>query len=329
VLVVFVLFAAVALTSAVTALGAIAGVISAPQPVLILGIVTTILLGAATSGLFRFIRRSSVSIDELAAAAERVERGDYGARVDERGPRPVRSLARAFNQMSARLGAIDEGRRSFLADAAHELRTPLAIIKGQIEAIEDGVYPADAEHLAPIHDQIQALEKLIEDMRTVALAEGGGLTLDVRPTDLSEVIDDACAAFAPAAEAASVRLSAEIPGTLPRAMVDEARVRQILANLLTNGLRHTPRGGEITVSARARDAQWIEVCVRDTGTGIAPELLPTVFERFTRDDASPGSGLGLAICRDLVEAHGGRIEASSSGGGTTVTFTLPAVESGG
>ena len=329
VLVVFVLFAAVALTSAVTALGAIAGVISAPQPVLILGIVTTILLGAAAIGLFRFIRRSSVSIDELAAAAERVERGDYGARVDERGPRPVRSLARAFNQMSARLGAIDKGRRSFLADAAHELRTPLAIIKGQIEAIEDGVYPADAEHLAPIHDQIRALEKLIDDMRTVALAESGGLTLEPQPSDLGEVIDDVRAAFDAQAAAAGVRLSAEVPDALPRALADEARVRQVMGNLLANALRHTPAGGSIAVVARALDAQWIEVSVDDTVTGIPPELLPNVFDRFTRDEASPGSGLGLAICHDLVEAHGGQIQATSSGDGTTVTFTLPAVESAG
>ncbi len=328
-LVVFILLAAVALTSAVTALAAIAGVISAPQPVLLVGILTTVVLGVAAAALFRFIRRSSVSIDELAAAAERIERGDYGARVDERGPRPVRSLARAFNQMSERLGTIDEGRRSFLADAAHELRTPLTIIKGQIEAIEDGVYPADATHLAPIHDQIQTLEKLIDDMRTVALAESGGLTLSLQPTDLRELIDDSLTSFRPQAEDAGVLLRADVPANLPRAMADEQRIRQVLANLLGNALRHTPAGGSVVVSAAAQ-GDWVTIEVADTGSGMSPARVDDAFERFVKGPDSPGSGLGLAICRDLVRAHGGEITIDSSEGiGTRVTFTLPVVESRG
>ncbi|HLB44825.1 MAG TPA: HAMP domain-containing sensor histidine kinase, partial [Candidatus Limnocylindrales bacterium] len=231
-----------------------------------------------------------------------------------------------FNGMSARLAEVDSRRRSFLADVAHELRTPLSVIEGQIEAIEDGVYPADAEHLAPIREQIRTLEKLIEDMRTVALAESGSLTLDLQPTDLADLISDQLAAFSAQAGAADVTLSSDIAADLPRAMADEQRVRQVLANLTANALRHTPAGGRVKIGARASaDPGWLTVEVSDNGSGIPPDLLPKVFDRFAREDGSPGSGLGLAICRDVVEAHGGKIGISSAPGrGTTVTFTLPA-----
>jgi len=237
----------------------------------------------------------------------------------------VRGLVRAFNQMSGRLGALDEGRRTFLADVAHELRTPLSVIEGQLEAIEDGVYPADAEHLAPIREQIRTLEKLIEDMRVVALAEAGGLTLKLAQTDLGDLITDQLAAFSAQAGATDVALVPEIAADLPRAMADEQRVRQVLANLLANALRHTPAGGRVTVSARASgDERWLEVEVADTGSGIAPDLLPRAFDRFVKGEGSMGSGLGLAICRDVVEAHGGKISISSEPGhGTRVEFSLP------
>jgi signal transduction histidine kinase len=331
VLVAVLLLAAGTLTAAVWALAALVGLVKAPPIVLAGGLGVTVLVFIALSVALSAVGRMSRPIDDLSDAAERIERGDYTARVDERGTRRVRSLVRAFNQMSTRLADVDAGRRTFLADAAHELRTPLSVIEGQIEAIEDGVYPADAEHLAPIREQIRTLEKLIDDMRTVALAEAGSLSLDLRPTDLVALVDDAIAAFGAQATAASVTLTADHQPGLPDALADGPRIRQVLSNLLANALRHTPAGGRIVVGeAAGAGRKQLSVTVTDDGSGISAELLPKAFDRFVRGPDSSGSGLGLAISRDIVTAHGGDINITSQPGrGTTVTFTLPAVKSAG
>jgi len=234
----------------------------------------------------------------------------------------MRRMARAFRAMSRRLEAAEARRRSFLAEVTHELRTPLTIIRGQAEGIADGVYPADQEHLAPILEATRTLELLTEDLRTLALSEAGALRLEPEPVDLAVLVNDVLASFRPAAEAAGVTISAEVPADLP-VEADPARVRGVLQNLLSNALRHTPAGGSITVAA-GREGGSAEVSVRDTGEGIAPELLPRVFDRFVKAPGSPGSGLGLAIARDVVEAHGGAIRAESRpGAGTTIRFSLP------
>jgi two-component system, OmpR family, sensor histidine kinase BaeS len=317
-------FLVVAISALVWVVGSVLGGIASPPAGN--GLLIGLLIVATVAALlaFRGVRRMSAPLDELADAAERIERGDYTARVSLTGPPRMRSLAHAFNDMSTRLAAVDEGRREFLADAAHELRTPLSIIAGQLEAIEDGLYPADAEHLAPVHEQLHVLEQLIEDMRTVALAEAGALPLKLQPTDLAVAIDHVVAAFQAEATASGVNVRADYPSGLPRARADEHRVGQILTNLMSNALRHTPRGGHVTVLARAVDAQWIELSVRDDGPGIPADLLPRVFDRFVKEPGSSGTGLGLAICRDLVEAQGGTISIDSAPGrGVTVTFTLP------
>lgn len=324
-LVLLVVLVAVAFNVIVWIFAAVTGIFGSPT--LPVGTFVGILLGTAIAGYvaFRWLRRVTVPLEEMADAAERIERGDYSARVEVVGPARMRSLARTFNDMSERLAAVDERRRAFLAEAAHELRTPLSIISGQLEAIEDGLYPADAEHLAPIRTQLRQLEQLIDDMRTVALAEAGALSLKVRPTDLGPPIDHAVAAFQPEATAAGVTLAADYPPDLPRVLADGQRLGQILSNLLSNAIRHTPNGGHVTVSAVARDPKAITVSVRDDGQGIEPELLPRVFDRFAKEPGSGGSGLGLAICRDLVEAMGGHISVDSAQGqGTVVSFTLPA-----
>ena len=239
-------------------------------------------------GAVRGFTRMSAPLDEIADAAERIERGDYSTRVTETGPRRMRVLARAFNDMSGRLAATDRERRAFLADAAHELRTPLSIIGGQLEAIEDGLYPADAEHLAPVHEQLRILEQLIDDMRTVALADAGALPLNIQPIDVGTTIDHVVAAFQPQASSRNVVLSADYAPSLPRATADEQRVRQVLTNLVANALGHTPSGGHVTVAARALSSSGqsqLEVSVTDDGSGIAPDLLPHVFERFAKDDS--------------------------------------------
>jgi two-component system sensor histidine kinase BaeS len=315
------------LTSAVWSLSAIAGLVSAPPIVLAGGLVVTLIVFMAAATTFASIRRMTAPIDDLAAAADRIERGDYSVRVEERGSSSVQGLVRAFNDMSARLAALDSGRRTFLADVAHELKTPLTVIEGQLEAIEDGVYPADAAHLAPIREQIRTLEQLIDDLRTVGLAESGSLPLDRQPTDLANLIDEVVAAFAPQARTAAVTLSADNATSLPAVNVDPQRIRQVLGNLVANSLRNTPSGGRVTLSSRASsDRATLTVEVTDNGRGIAADMLPRVFERFVKGEGSPGSGLGLAICRDIIQAHGGDISiASEPSRGTTVTFTLPAV----
>jgi two-component system sensor histidine kinase BaeS len=235
------------------------------------------------------------------------------------------SLGRALRSTTARLGANEERRRSFLADVTHELRTPLAVIRGQAEAIADGVYPGDAEHLAPIVDAVRSLEVLTEDLRTLALSDAGSLVLRREHVDVAALAHDAVTAFRTQAEAAGVTLTTESGDDVPQADADPARLRGVIANLLANALRHTHEGGSITVGVR-RSVERVELEVADTGDGIPPELLPHVFERFVKGSSSNGSGLGLAIARDVVVAHGGTIDiASEAGEGTTVRVELPGI----
>jgi two-component system sensor histidine kinase BaeS len=226
--------------------------------------------------------------------------------------------------MSARLEETDRRRRASLADISHELRTPLTVVQGQLEAVIDGVYPADAAHLAPILEQVRTLDGLIEDLRTLTLVETGGLTLRKEPVDLAVLVNDAAAALRTVASARRVELRTEIAADLPAVEADPVRIRSVLSNLLTNAIRHTPEGGLVTVTAAA-EAGLLRVAVRDTGQGFPPDLLPHVFERFVKAPGSAGSGLGLSIAHDLVTAHGGTIAARNEAGGAVVEFTLPLV----
>jgi signal transduction histidine kinase len=272
---------------------------------------------------FGGLRRMTRPMSSLVEAAGRIEAGDYSAQVPETGPRDLRSVARAFNAMSARLKATDEKRRSFLADVAHELRTPLTVIRGQAEAIADGVYPGDAAHLAPILDATQTLDRLVEDLRTLVLTDAGSLVLQKEPTDLGALAVETVDSFKVQAEAAGVALSSDIANNLPSVDVDPARIRGVIGNLLSNALRHTPAGGSVTVGVSS-SGDGVVITVADNGEGIPPELLPHVFERFAKGAGSPGSGLGLAIVHDVVTAHGGNVEVESqAGSGTRVRLTLP------
>jgi two-component system sensor histidine kinase BaeS len=274
-------------------------------------------------GVVRWHRPTDDAVDRLIEAAGRVQGGDYSARVPEAGSAESRLLARSFNQMSARLEATDAQRRSLMADVSHELRTPLAVIQGQLEAIRDGVYPPDPEHVEPALHQVAVLERLVEDLRTLALSESGSLRLVREPVDLGALVTEVVESFRATAEASGVRLSTHAATDLPRAWLDPARIGSVVRNLVANALRYTPAGGSVDATvAVAGDS--LEVRVHDTGRGIDPTLLPTVFERFSRAPDSGGSGLGLAIARALVEAHGGSIVAQSEpGAGTSMTVRLP------
>ena len=277
----------------------------------------------------RAIRGSGTILDALVDQAGRVEAGDYTARVETVGsvPGPVRALARGFNTMAARLEADDAQRRTLLADVTHELRTPLTVVQGSVEAILDGVHPADEAHLVAILEETRVLDRLIEDLRTLALSEAGALSLHREPTDLAIIATDAATSFAATAAAAGVELVTTVDDDLPLIEVDPVRIREVIGNLVANALRHTPSGGRIAIEARRApdpaDAT-IELRVRDSGSGIHPELLPHVFDRFARGAGSTGSGLGLSIARGLVELHGGTIAAASpAGGGTEILIRLP------
>ena len=270
------------------------------------------------------VRRMTRPMSNLIDAARRIEAGDYSAQVPEWGSPDIRSVARAFNAMTARLKAIDEQRRNFMADVTHELRTPLSVIRGQAEAIADGVYPGDAAHLAPILEATRTLDRLVDDLRTLVETDAGNLVLHKEPTDLGALVHDTVESFRSQAESAGLSLTTEIAANLPTTEVDPARIRQVIGNLLSNAIRHTPSGGSVKVEAGSLSDQ-VAITVTDTGDGIPPDLLPHVFERFAKGVNSTGSGLGLAIAHDIVAAHEGKISVESSpAAGTVVRLTLPA-----
>jgi signal transduction histidine kinase len=270
------------------------------------------------------LRRAAAPLRDLVEAVARVADGDYAARARERGPVEVRALARAFNRMAEGLGRHEGERRRLLTDVSHELRTPLAVLRGNLEGMLDGVYPGDAAHLAVALEETQVLARLVDDLHTLAVAEGPGLRLARLPTDVADVAREAIAAFRGQADAAGVSLGLEAASGLPAAEIDPERIRQVLNNLLANALRHTPAGGTIRVRLTADGTERLALAVEDTGRGIPATELPHVFDRFHKSADSPGSGLGLAIARSLVRAHGGEISAESAPGrGTTVRLTLP------
>ena len=277
-------------------------------------------------GLFfawRTVRGTAAPIAEVMSAAERVADGDYAVRVETRANGDVGRLVESFNAMTTRLQTNEEQRRNLFADVAHELRTPLSVVRGNAEGMLDGVYPRDDARLTTILDATAVMSRLLDDLRTLSMTDTGALRLHKELTDVGDLLQDVRSAFAPRAVEAGVGFTVTAEPLSPLD-IDPVRVRQVLENLLDNALRHTPRGGSIRVEAR-REGAAVLVRVADTGRGIPPEALPHVFDRFWKSADSGGSGLGLAIARGLIEAHGGQIRADSVvGRGTVVSFTLPA-----
>ena len=273
------------------------------------------------------VRRMSVHFDDLLKASNRVAGGDYTARVEEKGTPEIRSMAKAFNAMAARLQVNDQQRRGMLADVSHELRTPLTVIRGNIEGILDGMYPADEARLNSILEETQILSRLVEDLRTLALAESGSLQLRAEPTDLNELIRDTLTAFQSQAGAAGVRVELSLADSQEPIEIDPERIRQVLSNLFMNALHYTPRGGLIKVGSlpeASGSQQLVFVSIEDSGPGIPEADLPHVFDRFYKAADSRGMGLGLSISKLIVEAHGGQIQAESGPGkGAKISFGLP------
>ena len=299
------------------------GVVSALSQLSVIAIVAVFVMTVLAATFVRVMRRVGSPIGDIVEAADRVSAGDFSVRVAERGPPPLRSIARAFNKMTDRLQAQDQQRRHLMADIAHELRTPLTVIQGRLEGLLDGVYARDDAHLGEAAADTRILARLIDDLRTLASSESGALSLQREATDLVVLVHDAVRSLSADAQGAGVTIRVGESMSLPLVDVDPLRIREVLVNLVSNAIRHTPPGGTISVDAETR-SDGVMVTVADTGSGVAADELPKIFDRFYKGSGSRGSGLGLTIARNLIVAHGGEIRADSEPGvGTTIVFTLP------
>jgi len=291
-------------------------------------------VGAALIMGILLSRSLTAPLQRLAGAARAVAAGDLAHRVEAEGSDEMIEVAQAFNDMTTALGESERQRRNMVADVAHELRSPLTVLQGNLRAMLDGVYDLDVAEISRLYDETRLLSRLVDDLRDLALADAGQLRLTLRAVDLGSVICNATDTLGSAAEGQGVALEGRPAEDLPPVQADTDRVAQVLRNLLINALRHTPPGGSVTVTATP-NGSGVEVAVADTGEGIAPENLDHVFERFWRSDPARtrrgslgrmgGTGLGLSVAQSLVEAHGGRIWVESTPGqGSTFHFTLPA-----
>ena len=238
----------------------------------------------------------------------------------------ARTVAVAFNQMASELEKATELRRSLMADVAHELRTPLTVLQGNLRAMLDDVYAMDKTEVVRLYEQTRHLTQLIEDLRIVALAESRQLPLNLVEIDVVSLLQDVYASFEPIATEEDIRLNIRLPGKALPTRVDTARMKQVLYNLLSNAMRHTHKGGNITLLAAPLENQ-ISITVSDTGEGIAAEHIEHVFDRFYRTDRARtrdtgGTGLGLAIVKAIVEAHNGHVSVSSQGHSKGADFTI-------
>jgi signal transduction histidine kinase len=286
-------------------------------------IVDFLLIMAAVIGIGGIVfgvmmsRTLTAPLNSLAVAARSIGKRNLNQRVKETGTAEMIAVARAFNEMAADLQQAEQLRRHLLADVAHELRTPLAVLQANLRAILDEVYPLDQTEIARLYEQTRFLSRLVNDLHELAQAEAKQLPLNRQETDLGQLAQMTTEAFRPEAEAKGVALQLHLAANVPKISVDAARLTQVLQNLLANALRHTPAGQTITVRIEP-DTDQVDVTVADTGEGIAPEHLPHIFDRFYRADPARsrdrgGAGLGLAIARAIIEAHEGRITVTSDG----------------
>lgn len=300
---------------------------AAVEPTRLVGSVTrAVFFGAviaAVAGLglaALFVRQITRPLVDLTHASRRIAQGELNVRVPVTSSDEIGELAQTFNQMAATLEKQETLRRNLMADITHELRTPLTGIQGAVEAMQDGVFPADAENLEALHAEVLLLNRLVDDLRTLANAEAGQLVLESAPVDLADLCRRQVGAMQLRAAERGVMLTFHAPARAPT-QADGQRLNQVLLNLLDNALRHTPAGGAVRVNLHTDDTGFY-ITVTDNGPGIPLADLPYVFDRFYRGDrsrtrATGGSGLGLAIARQLVAAHGGCIWVDSPPPGAT------------
>lgn len=283
------------------------------------------LAGALALALSRRIVRP---VEALTAAAREMEKGDLSQRVKVSGGDEIGKLAHAFNSMADGLAQTEQLRRTMVSDIAHELRTPLTNIRGYLEAVQDGVITADAATIGSLHEEAMLLTQLVDDLQELSLAEAGQLRLDIQPADINSILETAVTSSLPQANGKQIEMTLAAAANAPPILADPGRVGQVLRNLLSNALTHTPEKGRVQVTAvPLSDA--VQITVQDSGPGIPPEHLPYIFDRFYRADpsrnrATGGSGLGLAIAKTLIEGQNGRIWAESPpDAGAVFHFTLP------
>lgn len=275
-------------------------------------------------------RRLKRSLSLLGDAAARISEGDYALRVGEADSRELATLANSFNTMAGRLATVEGTRRRLLTDLAHEIRTPLASMEICVESLEDGAIEPGPEAWQILASQIHRIARLADDLGQVSAAEEGRLDLVIRPVDARQLAESAVLAARDGFERKHVRLALRpVSGEGALVPADTARVGQVLGNLLSNALRHTPDGGEVTLEVTEESGE-VRLAVSDNGEGIAPEHVPHIFERFYRADSARdrehgGTGVGLAISQAIAKAHGGRLTVASQGlgTGTAVTLHLP------
>ena len=300
---------------------------SARNNSLVTGVTRAVVVAGVTAGLvglalaLLLVRQITRPLGSLSHAAGQIAGGDLTVRVPVQSKDEFGALAITFNQMASSLETQEKLRRNLMADVAHELRTPLAGIQGTVEAMQDGIFPTTGENLQAVHDQVMLLNRLVEDLRTLANAEAGQLSLDRLPFDLVELCRHQVTAFQPQAHGKQIDLTLHTTGELITVRGDEQRLGQVLNNLLDNALRHTPAGGTVQVELATTNG-LVRLAVIDSGAGVPADALPHLFDRFYRAESSRnrltgGSGLGLAIARQLVQAHGGRIWAESPASGQT------------
>jgi len=291
--------------------------------------VTVAVIAAIALGLL-FGRLISGPMRQLSFSAKKIATGDFSQRVTAKTDDEIGEVSAAFNSMAEQLEKKEKGRRQLLADIAHELRNPLSIIQGNMEAWLDGVISPTPEQIASVYDETVLLSRLVTDLRELSLAEAGQLKLHQKAAELGELIAAEISGIQSRCREKKVSVSAELSDRLPQVFIDKDRIRQVLHNLMDNAIRHTPAGGSIKISACLDKQGWVAVSVSDTGSGVAPEDLPFVFVHFYKADRSRqrghgGAGIGLALVKQLVELHGGKAWAESKvGKGSTFYFTLPA-----
>jgi signal transduction histidine kinase len=285
----------------------------------------------ATFITFILARRISQPIRVLTLAVSRLGKGDFSQRVEIKDKSEVGELANTFNSMADNLERSETLRRHIVTDVAHELRTPVSNIRGQLEAIQDKLLKPDAKSIGSLHEETMLLSRLIDDLQDLTLVEAGKLNMIKEPEDVKAIILQTVDVMQPRAKSSGLSINTDISDGLPPCYIDQHRVSQILKNLVSNAIIHTPRQGQINISARKLDSR-VEISVADTGEGISQEDMPYIFERFYRADKSRtrvtgGTGLGLTITKRLVEAHGGEIKVESEPGkGSRFYFTIPIAE---
>jgi histidine kinase len=300
--------------------------------------VTEALLVSTTAALVSAIivslfvsRRVVTPIRQMMQASQRIAAGRYQERVDVASEDELGQLAHSFNQMAATLEQTEAMRRDLIANVAHELRTPLASIKGYMEGMIDGVLPTQPETFQQIYHEADRLQRLVNDLQELSRVEAGAFKLERRPLAIADLIQQTAAHLRAQFEEKEVTLQLNLPDNLPQVLADKDRISQVLLNLMGNALQYTPPGGSVTVTTKVENPELL-VSIGDTGIGVSAEHLPHIFNRFYRVDksrsrAGGGSGIGLTIAKHLIEAHGGHIWAASEGEGrgSIFTFSLPLV----